>query len=271
LRREISGTEGVRREQCTTKWPTIRNVASFLNKELRVEKISDVSLNGLQVRSRTNGVLKRAGFAVDACISTFEKAHKLGVGLLVVHHGIKWRPQKDRDLEKMREAYLKRNNLALYAAHLPLDLHREYGNNIRLARLLGLQNVRKFGKYHGIKIGYAGGFRRTTSLDDLAGILQKQLKKKCTVLRFGKARIRTLGIVSGGGGSMLKDAVQERLDGFVVGEIDLATYNAAKEYGMNIVVAGHYATETVGVKALMELVGDVFGIETVFLDDAKDL
>jgi dinuclear metal center YbgI/SA1388 family protein len=261
----------VRRRQCTTKWPTIGNVVSFLNEELRVEKISDASVNGLQVRSRTNSSVKRVGFAVDACISTFEQAHKLGVDLLVVHHGIKWRPQKDRDLEKMREAYLKRNNLALYAVHLPLDLHREYGNNIQLARLLGLKNVRKFGKYHGIKIGYAGGFGRTTSLDDLAGVLKRRLRTTCTVFRFGKARIRTLGIVSGGGGSMLKDAVQERLDGFVVGEIDLATHNAAKEYGMNLIVAGHYATETVGVKALRGLVGDVFGVETVFLDDAKDL
>jgi dinuclear metal center YbgI/SA1388 family protein len=261
----------VRRVECTTKWPTIRNVVSFLNEELRVEKIRDASLNGLQVRSRMNGALERVGFAVDACISTFEKARELGVDLLVVHHGIKWRPQKGRDLEKRREAYLKKNNLALYAAHLPLDLHGEYGNNIQLSRMLGLQNVRKFGKYHGLKIGYAGGFGGTTSLDDLALSLKKQLKTTCSVFRFGKARIRTLGIVSGGGGSMLKDAVQERLDCFMVGEIDLATHNAAKDQGMNLIVAGHYATETVGVKALMKLVGDVFGIEAVFIDDAKNL
>ena len=249
----------------------MRNVVGFLNDELRVGKIRDASLNGLQVRSRTNGALGRVGFAVDACISTFEKAHKLGVDLLVVHHGIKWRPQKDRDLEKKREAYLKKYNLALYAAHLPLDLHEEYGNNIQLSRLLGLRNLRKFGTYHGIKIGYAGAFKRTVGLDDLAAILKKELKTTCSVFRFGKAGICTLGIVSGGGGSMLKDAVQERLDCFLVGEIDLATYNAAKEYGINLIVAGHYATETVGVKALMRLVGDVFGIQTVFIDDAKDL
>lgn len=261
----------MRRVSCKTKWPTTRNVVSFLNEELRAGKIRDASLNGLQVRSRAKGALGRVGFAVDACISTFEKAHELGVDLLVVHHGIKWRPQKDRDLEKKREAYLKKNNLALYAAHLPLDLHREYGNNIQLSRLLGLQNPRKFGTYHGIKIGYAGALGAATSLDDLAAILKKELKTTCSVFRFGKARIRTLGIVSGGGGSMLKDAVQERLDCFVVGEIDLATHNAAKEYGMNLIVAGHYATETVGVKALMGPVGDVFGIETVFIDDAKDL
>jgi dinuclear metal center YbgI/SA1388 family protein len=253
------------------KWPTIQNVVSFLNEELRVRKIRDASRNGLQVRSRKGGALGKVGFAVDACVSTFEKAGKHGVGLLVVHHGIKWRPQKDRELESRRAAYLIRNNLALYAAHLPLDLHGEYGNNMQLCRLLGLQDLRRFGTYHGIRIGYAGTLRRTTSLDDLASILNTQLKTACRVFRFRKNRIRTLGVISGGGASMLKEAVRERLDCFLVGEIDLATYNAAKEYGMDLIVAGHYATETLGVKALMPLVGDVFGIETVFIDDPKDL
>src|SRR6266508_1994841 len=110
---------------------TIRNITGFLNKTLRVGKIKDASVHGLQVRSRKHGEIGKVGFAVDACISTFEKAKKLGVDLLVVHHGIKWRPQKDKDLETRRAAYLKRSNIALYAAHLPLDLHEEYGNNIQ--------------------------------------------------------------------------------------------------------------------------------------------
>lgn len=246
-------------------------MVGFLNETLRVKKIKDASLNGLQVRARTGKDLRKVGFAVDACISTFEKAKKLDVDLLVVHHGIKWRPQKDRDLENRRALYLKKNNLALYAVHLPLDLHEEYGNNIRLARLLGLKNARKFGRYHGIKIGYAGTLGRTTSLDALAGTLNKSLPTTCRVFRFGPERIRGLGIISGGGGSMLKDAVLEKLDCFLVGDIDLAVYNAAKEYGINLIVAGHYATETIGVKTLMPLVGEVFGIETVFIDDVKHL
>jgi putative NIF3 family GTP cyclohydrolase 1 type 2 len=91
------------------------------------------------------------------------------------------------------------------------------------------------------------------------------------VLRFGKKRIKSIGIISGGGGSILREAVQERLDCFVVGEIDLAVYNAAKDQGMNLIVAGHYATETVGVKALMPLVRDTFGVKTVFIADPKNL
>ncbi len=251
------------------KKATITNIAGFLNKALRVGKIKDASRNGLQVRSRNSETIRTVGFAVDACISTFEKAKKLEVDLLVVHHGIKWRPQKDRELAQQREAFLKKHAIALYAVHLPLDLHGEYGNNMQLARLLSLRDLRKFGRYHGIKIGYAGTFRSATSLTAIAATLRKRLQSACRVLPFGKGRIRTIGIVSGGGGSMLTDAVKEGVDCFLVGEVDLAVYNAAKDHGMNIISAGHYATETVGVKALMPLVKGTFDVDTVFIADAK--
>lgn len=261
---------GVQSSKCTAEVPTVRTIASFLNKTLRVRSIHDASVNGLQIKSRTLGSVRRVGFAVDACISTFEKASKLGVELLVVHHGIKWRPQKDRDLENKRAAFLKKADMALYAVHLPLDLHEEYGNNMQLSRLLNLREPRKFGRYHGIKIGYAGTFQQATSLDAQAAVLNRSLKVHCRAFHFGKERIRSIGIISGGGGSILKEAVKEQLDCFLVGEIDLAVYNAAREYGMNLLVAGHYATETIGVRALMPLVKGAFGVDTVFVDDAKD-
>jgi dinuclear metal center YbgI/SA1388 family protein len=253
------------------KKATITNIAGFLNSVLRVGKIGDASINGLQVRSRNRGEIAKVGFAVDACLSTFRKADALGVDLLVAHHGIKWRPQKDRDLEVMRASFLKKRNMALYAAHLPLDLHEEYGNNIRLCRLLGVQAPRKFGRYHGVKIGYAGSTGQAISLDRAASLLNRKLNARCRVHRFGKDRVRTIGIISGGGGGMLKEAVRERLDCFLVGEIDLAVHNAAKEYGMNLIVAGHYATETVGVRALMPLVEGAFGVKTAFIDDPKNM
>jgi dinuclear metal center YbgI/SA1388 family protein len=225
----------------------------------------------LQIRSGERGEIRKIGFAVDACISTFEKADELNVDLLVVHHGVKWRPRKDRELEALRTARLKKYNMALYAAHLPIDLHEEYGNNIGLCRMLEIREPRKFGRYNGIKIGYAGTFGRPIGLETLAMKLERGLESSCRIFRFGDGRVRSIGVVSGGGGSMLPDAVRERLDCFLVGEIDLAVYNAAKEHGMNLLVAGHYATETVGVKALMPLIRDTFGTETVFVSDPKDL
>lgn len=253
------------------KKATGADIAGLLNRTLRVGKIKDASVNGLQVRPRKGGFIRKVGFAVDACISTFEKASLLDVDLLVVHHGIKWRPQKDRELERRRTADLQKRNMALYAAHLPLDLHEEYGNNMQLCRLLDVRDLRKFGRYHGVRIGFAGTFSKVTGLDDVANNLRKRLRSSCRVHRFGKDRVRSIGIVSGGGGSMLKEACESGLDCFLVGEIDLAVYNAAREYGMNLIVAGHYATETVGVKALMPLIRDAFGVDTVFVADAKDM
>lgn len=251
--------------------PTAANISGLLNATLRVRRIRDSSQNGLQVRSRTKREIRRVGFAVDACLSTLEQARSLGVELLVVHHGIKWRPQKDRELAGRRTAFLKKHDIALYAVHLPLDLHEEYGNNMQLCRLLDVRNPRRFGRYHGIRIGYAGTFCAPMRLSRLADRLSRGLGAPCRVLRFGKDRISSVGIISGGGGGMLKDAWEARLDCFLVGEIDLAAYNAAREYGLSMLVGGHYATETVGVRALMPLVRDTCGVETVFLDDPKDL
>lgn len=250
---------------------TIHVIAAFLNSTLRVKKIRDASLNGLQVRSRKRGEISVVGFAVDACLSTFEQADREQADLLVVHHGIKWRPQKDRILEQQRATFLKRRNIALYAAHLPLDLHHEYGNNMQLCRMLGVQGLQRFGTYHGIKIGYAGTLDKAASLSMVAGRLSGGLGTACRIFPFGRERIRSIGIVSGGGGDMLKDACKLRLDCFVVGEVDLALYNAAREYGMNLVVGGHYATETGGVRALMPLIKETFGVRTIFIDDPKDL
>ena len=250
---------------------TVRNITSFLNKTLRVGKIQDASVNGLQVSSSRNGEIRTVGFAVDACIPTFRKAKKCRVDLLVVHHGIAWRPQKDRGLAQRREAFLKECVMALYAVHLPLDLHREYGNNVQLARVLGLRQLKKFGRYHGIKIGYSGVLPAAASPAGIAEKIGKELRSAARVFPFGKERIRSIGIISGGGGGILPEAAQEGLDCFLVGEVDLAVYNAAKDHRITMIAAGHYATETVGVKALMPLVRNTFAVRTVFIDDGKDL
>lgn len=250
---------------------TIQNITRFLNTTLRVRAIKDASVNGLQVKSRRGGEIATVGFAVDACISTFELAKKKGVELLVVHHGIKWRPQKDVHLARLRETYLKKNNIALYAAHLPLDLHEEFGNNAQIARLLGAATIVKFGRYHGIKIGYAGMFRKSVRLSGIAALLSARLKTTCRIMPFGSRRIRSLGIVSGGGGSIAPEAAATGLDCFLTGEADLALFNAARDHRLSVIAAGHYATETPGVRALMRPVREAFGVSTIFLDDRKDL
>ena len=244
---------------------SLLQIVRFLNKELNIRKISDSSKNGLQVKGKKE--IKKVGFAVDGCLTTFEKAKRKRVDLLIVHHGIKWKPPKYKEVNENRENFLKKNRIALYGAHLPLDLNNKYGNNIQLCNILDLIKIKKFGKYHGFKIGYKGEFKKLMTINGIANILNRGLKTKCLICSFGKDLIKSIGIVSGGGAVAIEDAVKEGLDCFLVGDIRLSDYNRAKDFKLNMIVAGHYATETVGVKALMGLIKEKFDVETVFIDN----
>jgi len=242
------------------------DIAKFLNKELNVKKIKDSSKNGLQIKASKD--IKKVGFAVDACLTTFEKAKKENVNLLIVHHGLLWKEHKDdAGLKKGRINFLKKNKISLYGCHLPLDMHKEYGNNIQLARLLNLKNIKKFGVYQKETIGYKGSFKKNTTVKKIAAELNRKIKTRCVILNFGNKNIRTIGIISGGGGSDLYQAYQKRLDCFLTGEAQHHNYNEAKDLKINMIIAGHYATETVGVKALMNLIKEKFKVKIIFIDN----
>jgi dinuclear metal center YbgI/SA1388 family protein len=244
---------------------SLNSMVRFLNRELRVREIPDASRNGLQVRIPKE--IRRVGFAVDASLATFEKAAKAGCDLVVVHHGLLWRGQRDLIGTRARRiAFLKKKGINLYAAHLPLDLHPEYGNNIELARLLELSRVQAFGNYQHMMIGFKGRLPKTRTTGWIAAKLEQEIGSDCKVLGFGKKLVRTVGIVSGGGGDEIADACRERLDCFITGEAPHHVFHEARDSRMNVIIAGHYATETVGVKALMPLLRETFGVKTVFLD-----
>lgn len=240
----------------------LNNVIRYLNSILKPRAVPDSSRNGLQFRGKKN--VKKIGFAVDACIETFEKANKLGCDLLVVHHGILWKGQRGNDSLERRKRLLKRFGLSLYACHLPLDMHPEYGNNIGLARLLELKNLKDFGGYHGVTIGYSG--KTDLSLKNIELNLNKKLKTKSKVLNFSNKKISQVGLVSGGGWSAIPEAIEKRIDLLIVGEAPHHAYHMAKEGNLNLIIAGHYATETLGVKALMKPLKEKFNIQTVFID-----
>ena len=247
--------------------PTLTSIVRYLNRELRVREIPDSSRNGLQVRARKKTVAK-VGFAVDAAGSTFEKAKRAGVDLIVVHHGLLWKGQRDATgLKKQRIAYLKRNGMSLYAAHLPLDLHPIHGNNIQLAHLLHLEDVRTFGRYHGVTIGFQGELPRARTAKELARSLARSIKARCVVLNGGAKRIRTMGIVSGGGAFALAEAARLSLNCLLIGEGPHHLAHEASELKCTVIVAGHYQTETVGVRALMPIISERFGVKTVFIDN----
>ncbi|MFH1654079.1 MAG: Nif3-like dinuclear metal center hexameric protein [Pseudomonadota bacterium] len=247
----------------------INSIVKFLNKTLRVRSIKDSSRNGLQVRC--NKRIRKIGFAVDASLSTFKKAKAANVDLIIVHHGILWKGFRDKTgLIKRWIMFLQKNKISLYACHLPLDMHEKYGNNIQLAQLLDLAKIKKFGRYHGKSIGYQGELQTPLTIDALAKKINRKIKSKCINLAFGKRKIKMIGIVSGGGSSAFTEAFQKNLDCFITGEASHMLYHAAKDLHQNVILAGHYETETVGVKALIPLIESHFGISTLFIDNPTD-
>lgn len=241
------------------------SIVRFLNSEFRIRKIPDSSRNGLQIS--TSKEVRKIGFAVDASVAVFGKAVRQGCDLVVVHHGLFWRGKRDNSgVTAKRVAFLRRSRMGLYACHLPMDMHPEYGNNIVLARMLGLTRIERFGRYHGITIGYKGRFKRPVRLRRVASVLKRGIRNGCIVLPYGKKSIRSVGIVSGRGSSLFAGAVKERLECFVTGEMPHESVVEARDLDVSVVLGGHYSTETVGVRALMPLIREKFGVKTVFID-----
>lgn len=240
-------------------------IVKWLDDQLAVQSIADVSLNGLQVAS--DGPIKKIGVAVDAAAETFQAAIDAHVDLLIVHHGLFW-GQSERLIGShyRRIKQLMDHQLALYAAHLPLDLHPKWGNNIIMAKKLDLKAIESFGEYHGIKIGYGGSCEKALELTELAKRLEKITSHPVKTLSFGKAKAKRMAIISGGGGSLFKQAADQGYDTYITGEFLHQDVQSAKECGLNIMVAGHYASETLGVQALGQALSTRFSLPTQFLD-----
>ena len=167
---------------------------------------------------------------------------------------------------KERISYLLENGISLYAVHLPLDMHPEVGNNIELIKILNLCDPKPFGAYHGLNIGFKGRYEKMITIKDISKTLEKTLPAKIESFNFGSDKIRSVGIVSGGGGSAFEDCIKEGLDLFITGEPSHAIYHIAKEARINLIFAGHYATEKLGVMALGKNIEEKFKIKTEFID-----
>ncbi len=243
---------------------TATQITKFLNDELNINDFEDTSCNGLQMENE--GEILKVGFAVDACRESYEKAVAQGCQMLIVHHGMIWdgiKYIKGNVYQNVK--YLVNNNLALYAAHLPLDAHEKYGNNIKIAKCLNLQEIKPFGYHKGKPIGFMGEFMEAKSLTEVQDILVANGMRKDT-LPFGKELIKKVCIVSGGAANDIFQAVNVEADLFITGESAHHVHHVAKENKMHFIYAGHYETEVFGVQALMELVKEQFGVEVEFLD-----
>lgn len=248
----------------------LSELAAYLDDYLRVAAVEDDerALNGLQVDN--GGTVERVAVAVDACQATIDAAAEMGADLLLVHHGLFWgglQPVTGRHANRIRG--LMEGDVALYSAHLPLDAHPEVGNNAVLARMLGVGDVAPFGEYHGQIIGVAGSLEVTR--EELVRRIRDALGGDPHVIATGAESVRRVGIVTGGGGGMIAQARDAGLDAYVTGEGAHHTYFDAEEWRINVVYAGHYLTETVGVKALAEHLEQRFGLPWEFIDHPTGL
>jgi len=243
----------------------LTELTNYLDDYLKVAEIEDVSLNGLQVEGKN--YIKSVAFAVDASMETFKKAAEKNADMIITHHGLLWnKPKYITGKFYRRIKFLIENVISLYSVHLPLDMHSEAGNNIQIAKMLKLNNIQTFGEYHGVKIGYKGELEKKLELENLITTLEDRLCTTVLSFKFNKEPVKNVGIVSGGAGSIIEQASSENLDLIITGETYHPGYHMAKEDGINLVFAGHYATETLGVKALAKHLNKKFGIKTFFID-----
>ncbi|WP_144921765.1 Nif3-like dinuclear metal center hexameric protein [Halorubrum salsamenti] len=238
----------------------------------------DASANGLQVGSDREEI-ERVAFAVDAADATIEAAADAGADVLVVHHGISW-GGIDRVTGRTydRVAALAEHDLALYVSHLPLDGHTELGNAAGVAAELALDDREPFGEIGPVTIGTIGetdaprsaaSIRET--LDGFEGQPDGEDEELPTrVIDFGPDEIERVAVVTGSGADWLDEAVAAGADALVTGEGKGRVYHDAREAGITVFLAGHYATETFGVRSLQALTEE-WGLETAYVSHPTGL
>lgn len=245
----------------------ITDIIRTLDELLSPGDFRDLGPNGLQVPGAAE--VTTVVTAVSARRELSERAVELGAQLVLVHHGLFWdfHPTGLTPLlaERLRPLFKHDINLAAY--HLPLDAHPTLGNNALLARELGCGDQQPVGLYQGTPIGVRGRFDgEGLTPAELHERVRAATRREPLLLGAGPDRIRTIGIISGSAADSLGEAVAAGLDAFLTGEPREHITAEAAEHGVHFVAAGHYATETFGVRALGELLADRFGVEHCFVD-----
>ena len=238
-------------------------LTAWLDDLLRLREIPDYdgALNGLQVEN--GGAVHRIVAAVDASQASIEAAASLPGSLLLVHHGLFWdgnRPVTDRRYRRLRAAIT--GDVAVYSAHLPLDAHPEVGNNALLAERLGITVSGPFGRYKDLDVGLHGVLE--LDRDELCARLGTVLGSAVRLIPGGPQRTRRVAVITGGAGSSVVEAAARGCDTYITGEGSHHTWFDAMEGGVNLVYAGHWATETLGVQALAARASAAFGVPWEF-------
>jgi dinuclear metal center YbgI/SA1388 family protein len=259
----------------------LSELVEYLDEYLRIGEIPDEpnALNGLQVENggEVGGIVAAVDASqatIDGVVATLEPGQP--APLLLVHHGLLWDGNVPITGRRYRRvAALLDHDIPLYAAHIPLDVHPEVGNNAVLAERLGIRVEGWFGSYRGIVMGVWGHAPTSLSTrESLALELDRvlhTLKGSATLIPGGPERPLRIGIITGAGSGMIAQALDAGLDTYITGEGPHHTYFDAMELGLNVVYAGHYATETLGVQAMASHLAERFDLDWDFHDHPTGL
>ncbi len=261
------------------------DILAELDRLLEPERFDDYGPNGLQVPGAAEVTTVATG--VSAHLELFERAAAAQAQLLLVHHGIFWGSNVgpiDAQLKRRLKALFDAD-LALAAYHLPLDAHPKLGNNALIARALGARKIEPFALHHGEPIGFVATLDGSeidaghdsiaaAETGDSAGVAATDLftrvraitAREPLVFDAGPSLVRRVAIVSGGGSDYIADAAAAGADAFLTGEPSERDMAQAREHGVHLIAAGHYATETFGINALGDHVAERFGVRHVFID-----
>ena len=246
----------------------LAELVGWLDEQLALKQFpGDHSNNGLQVEGKKD--VSRAVFGVDACRELFDAAAEAHADFIFVHHGLSWGGGLRRltGITAGRMAALFGSGISLYAAHLPLDAHPEFGNNARLSDMIGLTDRIPFFEYDGCDIGFAGRLPEAAPGEEIAAYLGEKLGVEPVFYGDPGRKVSRIAVVSGGGGlDSLEAAASCGCDLLVTGEFEHVMFHPCRELGIGVAALGHYASETTGPRALMDKVARTWGLETRFVD-----
>jgi dinuclear metal center YbgI/SA1388 family protein len=244
----------------------LKDFQDWLATLLAVGEFQDCAFNGLQVEGRQQ--IRSLGLATSASLNVIEQAATLGVDALLCHHGLFWKGQESVVTGPLRKklATLLSHNINLFAYHLPLDAHRELGNNWPAARALGGGELEPFCIYEGSALGVKGQMAKIHR-DEFRKKMEEFYGVRAHVALGGRETVSSFALVSGGAHSHIRDAVEAHVDCFITGSYDEYVWHIAHEEKINFFALGHAATEKLGVRLLGEHLESKFGIKVTFIDE----
>lgn len=234
-----------------------------LNEFLNSDKFHDDSVNGLQVEGKRE--IKKIATGVSASVALFEEGIKAKFDAIIVHHGILWKGMDLKVFSSFKERLKKLliNEISLFAYHLPLDAHPEVGNNAQIGKKLGLEGGIPFGEYKGNNIGFL--YNCEIPISELVKKIKNIFGEPINFIPCKKEIVKKFVIISGGAQKEFLQVIGKEIDCFLTGEISEFVFELAKEIDCHFISAGHYRTETFGIKALTEKLNN-WGLETKFID-----